>query len=155
MNYYFLLEDLDKLNEHIFKINARIKNIGKEMGASCQEGAETFHDNFAFEDGERQQQMWSKRLNELLHINNNATIYKPDSKLNKVCIGSVVTLYDEVTEEIKTIQIGSYMTFNNGKSISYNAPLSKILLGAFEGDVRKGKIGDRFRSYEVLEIGCQ
>lgn len=66
--YYFLKEDFEALNAEINKIADKIKEIGKEMGKSCQEGAETFHDNFAYEDGERQQYMWSGRIRELIRI---------------------------------------------------------------------------------------
>ena len=40
--YYFLRKDFEALSEEIAKIADRIKEIGKEMGKSCQEGAETF-----------------------------------------------------------------------------------------------------------------
>jgi thymidylate kinase len=30
-----------------------IREIGRQMGQACEEGAETFHDNFGWEDGDR------------------------------------------------------------------------------------------------------
>lgn len=69
---YFLKADYDALCNEIDVLLNRIKEIGQEMGASCQEGAETFHDNFAHEDGTRQQHMWSTRLRELIAIKNDA-----------------------------------------------------------------------------------
>ncbi|MBW2217966.1 MAG: GreA/GreB family elongation factor [Deltaproteobacteria bacterium] len=152
MDYYFLRDDIEKLAGQIHKINARIKAIGKEMGASCEEGAETFHDNFAFEDGERQQQMWSKRLKELLDIYNHSQIYKSSGFAERVGIGREVTLADLDTGEEKTIKIGSYMSFNGNGTVSYNAPLARILLGAEPGEVRKGEIAGRLKKFEIVEI---
>ncbi|OHA24282.1 MAG: hypothetical protein A3G52_02045 [Candidatus Taylorbacteria bacterium RIFCSPLOWO2_12_FULL_43_20] len=63
---FFLPEDFEKLNQEITGLCDRIKQIGKEMGESCREGAETFHDNFAYEDGERQQAMLSTRLRKFI-----------------------------------------------------------------------------------------
>ena len=152
MNYYFLREDIEKLSEQIHEIDARIKAIGQEMGASCEEGAETFHDNFAFEDGERQQQMWSKRLMELVDIYNHSQIFKPSGVAERVAIGCEVTIADLDVGEEKTIRIGSYMTFNGNGTISYNAPLARLLLGAEPGDVRKGEIAGKIKRFEVVEI---
>lgn len=152
MTYYFLQEDLGKLAEQIHKINARIKAIGQEMGASCEEGAETFHDNFAFEEGERQQQMWSKNLKELVEIYNNSQIFKPSGTAERVGIGCQVTIADLDTGEEKTITIGSYLTFNGNSTVSYNAPLARILLCARPGEVRKGEIAGRLRTFEIIKI---
>ena len=152
MRYYFLKEDFGKLNDQIFEINQRIKKIGQQMGAACQEGAETFHDNFAFEDGERQQSMWSQRLIELIEINTNAEIFEPSGPDDRVTIGCQVTVYDVAADDEKTIKIGSYMTFNGSETVSYAAPLAKLLLGAAVGEVKKGQIGGRTKEFEILDI---
>jgi transcription elongation factor GreA len=152
MRFYFLREDFEKLNEQIHEVSKRIREIGQEMGNSCREGAETFHDNFAFEEGERQQQMWSKRLNELLEINKNAVIIDSFDKGRKVGIGSRVTTVDAETGEEKTVFIGSYQVFSNNGRISYNSPLGRILLGAEEGDVVAGEIAGREKKFEIVSI---
>jgi transcription elongation factor GreA len=152
MSFYFLREDFGKLNAQIAEINARIKQIGKEMGASCQEGAETFHDNFAYEDGERQQQMWSVLLRELMEINNNAAIIDASGSADQVDIGSCVTICDVRTGEEKSLRIGSYRVFENHGTVSYNAPLGRMLLGAKEGEVVVGEIAGREKRFEILSI---
>lgn len=152
MKFYFLREDFEKLTEQICEINNRIREIGQEMGKSCQEGAETFHDNFAFEDGERQQQMWSKRLGELLEINKNAAIIDSFDQSRRVGIGSRVTTVDFETGEEKTVFIGSYQVFGNNGRISYNSPLGRILLGAEEGDIVSGEIAGKEKKFEIISI---
>ena len=150
--HYFLRDDFEALNREIDSIARRIKELGKEMGASCEEGAETFHDNFAYEDGERRQRMWSHRWRDLVLIRNAARVVDPAADTRRVALGRHVATADCETGEERTIRIGSFMTFNGDDAISYHAPLARMLIGAEEGDVRKGRIGDRSVSLEVIDI---
>jgi transcription elongation GreA/GreB family factor len=152
MKFYFLREDFEKLGEQIVQVNARIREIGREMGQSCQEGAETFHDNFAYEDGERQQRMWSLMLQDLVEINRNAEIIVPPASNGKVAIGSLVTLSDIETGEEKRVRIGSYRVFENHGAVSYSAPLGQILLGAKEGDTVTGVIAGKPKKFAIVGV---
>src|SRR3972149_4386566 len=150
--YYFLKEDFDALNLEIVKIADKIKEIGKEMGKSCQEGAETFHDNFAHDDGEPQQRMWSERIRELIRIRNQARIIEPQ-KHNTVSIGQIVTMEDERTGEMRIIKIGSYMTFvKEDNAVSYIAPLSRMLIGGKAGEIKEAVIAGKKKSFRIIKI---
>lgn len=152
--YYFLKKDFDALNTEIEKIADKIKEIGHEMGKSCQEGAETFHDNFAYEDGERQQYMWSTRLRELIRIRNQARVLLEPPKGDTATIGRTITVEDENTGETLIMKIGSYMVLANeeGEVISYNAPLARMLVGGRVGDIRESVIAGKKKSFRILEI---
>lgn len=149
--FYFLPEDFAALDRQIREISMKIREIGQEMGASCNEGAETYHDNFAYEDGERQQYMWSSRLRELVAIKNRARIVSEIPVPRKVSIGSRVTILDQETDEEKVLRIGSYMSFQKN-TVSYAAPLARILLGSSTGEVRSGRIAGRVRQFEILAV---
>jgi transcription elongation GreA/GreB family factor len=152
--YYFLKRDFEALNAEIKKIADKIKEIGHEMGKSCQEGAETFHDNFAYEDGERQQYMWSTRLRELIRIRNQAKVLVDPPKGDTVTIGRTVILKDENTGETLIIKIGSYMVLTKEEEnvISYNAPLARMLIGGRVGEIRKSVIAGKTKSLRILKI---
>ena len=152
MSFYFLPEDFKKLNAQIQEISDRIKAIGQEMGLSCQEGAETYHDNFAYEDGERQQRMWSWRLKELVDIIRLAKMVEPGKSTETVAIGSHVTFLDLETNEEKIIRIGSYFTFSKNETVSYCAPLARIMLGAKEGDICEGLISGKKKKLEIVSV---
>ncbi|MBA3046928.1 GreA/GreB family elongation factor [Patescibacteria group bacterium] len=153
MHYYFFKEDFEQLNKQIEIIRERIKSIGKEMGVSCQEGAETFHDNFAYEDGARQQYMWSNKLRELIRIRNNAQAIEADLNTGIVAVGRTVTVQDINTQEIKTFKVGSYMVLSKQKdTISYNAPMAIMFIGAKIGDIKEGKIAGKKKEYKILDI---
>lgn len=152
MVFYFLEEDLKILDEQIERLTRKIKEIGKEMGESCQEGAETYHDNFAYEDGERQQTMWIKRVNELLKIRNAARIVRVGESAGHVGIGRIAVLVDQDTGAEKTICVSSFMTFNGENTVSYEAPLARMIMGAEVGDVRSGMLGGKKKIFEIVEI---
>lgn len=154
MRYYFSKEDCNELQEEITNIRKRVKEIGQEMGASCREGAETFHDNFAFEDGERQQQILTKRYIELRRVFENAIVVKKVDQKEKVAFGNIVKYKDLNSNEEKIVEIGSYMILRKyrGNLISYNSPLGKLLLGAEEGEIKKGKIAGKINEIEILNI---
>jgi transcription elongation GreA/GreB family factor len=152
MRYFFLIEDFAELNKKIRSITNRIKSIGQEMGASCEECAETYHDNFAFEDGERQQRMWSNQLCDLIEIQRFADIFRPSGRFSSVRIGCKVTISDVSTGEEKCMKIGSYMNFAENGAVSYNAPLPRMLLGKKVGDICKGIIGGQLKQYEIVEL---
>lgn len=150
--YFFTRDDFELLNEQIEKICEKIKEIGKEMGKSCQEGAETFHDNFAYEDGIRQQYMWSNRLRELIRIRNNSRVVTPDPEGNSIGLGRRVTIRDELTGEVKTFKVGSYMSLGDTEAISYNTPFIRPLIGAKVGETREIMIGSRHKIFKILKI---
>ncbi|MEY2664837.1 MAG: hypothetical protein RIT04_645, partial [Candidatus Parcubacteria bacterium] len=85
--HYFLQHDYEALLSSIEELRKRITDIGKEMGESCREGAETFHDNFAHEDATRQLGMLSLRFRDLSRIKEQATIVSVTADSTTVRIG--------------------------------------------------------------------
>ena len=153
MPYYFLQEDYDKLQSAIDEAEKRARNHGREMGISCDEGAETFHDNFAYEDSERRYKMWSRRLKELIEVRNNAQVVTPTDDTDRIAIGRTFTLLDFESDERRTFRVGSYISFDdNGTTISYRAPLARTLLGGFEGEIRSGRINGEERCFKIVEV---
>ncbi len=154
--YFFLKEDFAALSAEIEKVIDKIKDSGQEMGKSCQEGAETFHDNFAYEDGERQQLMWSKRLRELIAIRNNARVAEPENTHETVSLGQTVVFEDEDTGKKRTMKIGSYMVLSEREkragAVSYNAPVARLFIRGKVGDTKEGVISGKKRSFHILEI---
>ncbi|HEY4498539.1 MAG TPA: GreA/GreB family elongation factor [Candidatus Paceibacterota bacterium] len=149
--YYFLRKDFDLLQQRIARVCDQIKETGAEIGRSCQEGSDSYHDNFAYEEGERQQKMHSRQLVELLRIQGVVQIIIPTAKNEKVSIGKRVRYRDVDAKEEKTIVIGSYLTFDSD-SVSYNTPLARILVGGSVGELRDGKIGKKEHHFEIIEI---
>ena len=157
MRYYFTREDFDILLREIESVDDRIKLAAKEMGLSCQQSSETFHDNFGFEQAERDRGMWSNHIRQLMEVKNNAEIIVPGPNQGKVRMGRMVKILDLDTKDEKTFRVGSYMILNAEKAdgtstLSYDAPLPKALLGAGEGDYREVLFGGEKHRYVILKI---
>ena len=151
MAYYFLREDLDILNQMIRRVHELVKDSGRQIGESCTEGAETYHDNFSYEEAVRTFSLNTARFMELIRIQGQIMLVEPDQNHKIVSIGSTVKILDMDTDELETFQIGSYLVFREG-AISYTSPLARLLLGASLGYIRKGIIGSREREFLILEI---
>jgi len=149
MNFYFLKEDLDELNKKISELMEELNKFTLEIGKDYQEDRGIF----TFEEGERQKQMMSRRLQELIQIRNNAVIATPNGCLKEVGFGRRVTFEDKETSEVFKYKIGSYMVFfENDNVISYEAPLARLLVGSKVGDVKEGLIGSKKRIFQILNI---
>ena len=149
--YYFLPDDFTRLLERIQRYSQQVVEIGQEMGRSCEEGAETFHDNFAFEDGERQQRMLSNHLEKLMRIHRQAQIVRPPDN-GCVRIGSRTTVRDQETGKEQQLCIGSYLVFEQEGVISYRSPLAQLLMGGVVGEERSDFVRTEWRTYLILEV---
>jgi len=153
MAFLFLKEDLDGLNAQIEAEKLKLRETGKAMGASVA-GGETYHDNFAFEDAQRQFGMTSGRVAELNEIRNGANIVSVGT-VDKVSIGRIVTYEDVKTGEKDRIRIGSYRVYVEIPGVdtaSYNTPLARALMGGVIGQVRDGIIGGAMKSFRITSI---
>lgn len=152
MDFFFLPEDIERFDGHIASVEEHIRAVGRDMGAACNESAETWHDNFAYEDGTRQLTMWTKRLMELRSIRERCRVARPCGPPEVVRIGRGVRLRDLATGKERIVRIGSYLVLSGDPSISYASPLARLLLGVQEGALVEGIIGGAEVQIEVLEV---
>ncbi len=152
MPYYFLQEDLEELDKRISEIRGRISYYREEKHLSVTQSSETYHDNYGFEESERQIKRLYGQLEELAEIKNKSEIVEPPKSNAKAAIGKKIKIKDIETGEEKEILLGSYMILKNGSAVSYESPLGKILLGAKKGSVKKGVINNKNVSLKITEI---
>jgi transcription elongation GreA/GreB family factor len=150
--FSFLRKDFEALLESISDLKKRIVDIGKDMTASCEEGAETFHDNFVHEEGSRQLKMLSQRFRELIKIKENSVVVTVTADNTHVAIGKKVTLKNLRDNSTQEIVIGSYMVLSESTSISYLSPLAQVILGAKKGEIVNGTVCKERVSYLIQEI---
>lgn len=157
--FYFFKKDLTALDRQIVQTSKKVKEIGKEIGDSCGEGAETWHDNFAYEQGQRDMKMWGDELRKLIKIRERARLLEPQTNRGMVAIGRTVTVYDPDTGKTEVYEIGSYMIFSkeepekeNHHRISYPAPLAQMIMLAEEGEERTAEIGGKPKRLIIKKI---
>ena len=130
--YYFLIGDYNALLLKMNSVVEEIKRIGEEIGESCSE-SETFHDNFDYEEGGRQQKMWTEHFMRLKKIKENAEIIASNNTTDFAGIGNLIEMETVTGEKFKK-RIGSYLTFSDD-DISYKSPLAKAIIKKKVGDI--------------------
>lgn len=157
--FYFLSDDLTKLREIIKKVREELDAALKSIGDACEGESNTWHDNFAYEEGQRQVDMVSRRYQELQTMFMNVAVIDPPKDNLKVQIGHTVVVKDPYEKEDQVYRIGSYMCFQEDENedggdqvISYAAPLGQLFMGAKVGEYRGGNIGGRPRTFKIIQI---
>lgn len=151
--YYFLEEDYIKLNEKINKISEEISRLGQEIAHSVDVSGETFHDNFVYDEGMRQQSMWSDEKLKLETIKSKARVIEKkqnnDNEEKFVTIGSVLVL--SVNSKTTHTEIGSYLNFHKG-SISYASEFAKNIINMKKGEQKEFIINHKKMIVVITEI---
>ena len=136
----FLQPDLDALDEDILKCRALIKEA-KELGQEAPEqSSESWHDNYNFEESQRQLKMHLNNLGRLSNAREKAEIISPPTEFSSVDVGAQVEFKVLGTEKILDAHVGSYLVgeINREKGfMSYDAPRVAGLMGGKVGDTRR------------------
>jgi transcription elongation GreA/GreB family factor len=153
MAYRFLRKDYDALLAKIEELAGALREAGQEKGRWANQSAETWHDNFGYEQEQRQEWMLSDRLDEFVEMRNDAEIVQGRA-MNEVDIGCRVTIRDTETDEQRTFVVGSYQVLDqqHEDEVSYAAPLAKPFMGATVGEEREFVIKDRSAMFRVVGI---
>lgn len=153
MAYRFLRKDYDALLDKIEELAGALREAGQEKGRWANQSAETWHDNFGYEQEQRQEWMLSDRLEEFVEMKNDADIVQGRA-LNEVDIGCRVTIRDTETDEQRIFLVGSYQVLDqqHENEVSYAAPLAKPFMGATVGEEREVMIGDKSTRFRVVGI---
>ncbi len=150
--FKFLREDLEALERKINEICARIRALGREI-RECNERGEAVNENFAHENAPLQERMWEEQLRSLKEIRDRAEIVSPDPRGLTAEVGKTVVFQDIHSGERKRYKIGSFMVLSGAKdTVSYNAPLGRLLRGACAGEVREGEISGKFRAFRIISV---
>lgn len=147
---YFYEDDFQELNNKIEKIKKEIERLGAEIAHSVDVSGETFHDNFVYEEGGRQQAMWTQEVRKLERIRSRTKVLKfiPDNE-KVVKMGKNIKLIHN--GEIKLIRIGSFLNFNKD-SISYASIFSQSIIGSKVGDKKTFSINQKKHSVTIEDI---
>ena len=153
--YSFLPHDYRSLLEQKNILERRLKEAAQELQAtkmridgSINSGDGDVPDTTT----EHAYTIIAKQLENLCTLLRSAQVINPPRFPERVCLGSKVTIR-ESTAETASFIIGSYQICRPRiNEISYASPLAKILIGAKEGELRKGTINGHVRMFEILDI---
>jgi transcription elongation GreA/GreB family factor len=111
-----------------------------------------WHDNFAYEENQRQMHQLARRVRDLEGLARRITVVPPRARFERVTVGCAVTLDDDEGRSERVV-IGGYEDSDTAfRRVAYTAPLGQALLGAEEGDARTLQLAGRVREVTVITI---
>ena len=143
------------------RAQARLQSALDEFHAVCDTNAEAagagdtsvWHDNFAYEENQRQMHQLSLRVSELRRMLGNLQVVGVPPRPSRVQVGCAVSLRDADSGEEWTFTVAG---FDDGDPahgrVSYNSPLMRELLDAEVGEKRVVGMGGQERTIAVVSI---
>jgi transcription elongation GreA/GreB family factor len=113
------------------------KDLGQE---ATEQSSESWHDNYNFEESQRQLKMHLNNLGRLSNAREKAEIVSPPAEFSIVDVGALVEFKILGTEKTFDAHVGSYLVgeINREKGfMSYDAPRVAGLMGGKIGDTRR------------------
>lgn len=141
-----------RLCERIVALEAKLLSITQQKGEAAEVGGNVWHDNFSFEDLQRQEAMALRQLEDARRLLAAAFLVEPPPAATDVRLGSrVLVRFDDGRE--RELEIGGYGDADPAAGIiSCASPLGRCLLGAVEGDERVFTAAGRERRVTVLKL---
>lgn len=150
----FLPKNFDALERNIEILKKRLMDVSSEAGVIAHQSSETWHDNYGFEEADRERRRITSELDKLLDIRSRAKVINPPRSSESVSIGTSVTIKNIGTGEERVILVGSYMVLEktDPNEFSYAAPLIAPLVGASVGDIVEVDIHGKLSHIQIIEI---
>lgn len=150
--YLFLRKDFDRLERRIGELGDDMLKVGAEMATWASQGAETWHDNFGFEEGVRQEEMLAHRSEEFEALESEAEIVT-DPPADRVGVGTLVELEDRNGHRRRLV-VSSYLVLDrrDDREVSYAAPVIAPFMGAAAGEERTVEIPSGQQVWRVVSI---
>jgi transcription elongation factor GreA len=126
----------DKLIEKIRLLKGALKKVRAQKGEVAERDGNSWHDNFAFEELERQERMLMGQIaREQARLNSAKVVEKKAG--NTIGIGSKVTVEFTDGEKMLVEIVGAEESDPSAGKTSYQSPLGQALMGAKVGETRE------------------
>jgi len=146
--YRRILDRLELARDRYFQICAQNEEAAGAGDTSV------WHDNFAYEENQRQMHQQARRVRDLENMVARMQIVPVQAEPGEtVRIGARVCLADLEADDELVLFIAGYEDGDPASArISYNSPMAKALLGRAEGDVTTVRVGQRVRQVEIVAL---
>ena len=137
----------------VAKVRAAYDAVIASNGAAAEAGDNSvWHDNFAYEENQRQMHQLARRLRDLMNVQRRLEVVAPSPSAARVSFGCAVLVEGE-DGEVERLVIGGYEDGDPDlRRLAYTAPLALALAGAEPGDTRQVRVGGKARELTVLSI---
>ncbi len=151
--YFFTHGGVERLRGRIAEARAAYKSVCNNNPEAREAGdSSVWHDNFAFEENQRQMHQLARRVRDLENVLGNVEIVTPEQAPERVAVGVHVRYRVNEGEERAVVIAGWDDGDPAALRVSYNSPLGAALVGAAVGDEREVVLGGRSRVLEILSI---
>ena len=152
MAKYLTKFGLAAIRDKIALLERKRQQALEAAGEAAQNDPNSYHDNFEYEEGMRQQELFSQQLRGLWQLLEGATVAPEPPSDERVALGHRVAVRrgDETEEAYVLCGEGEGALLEN--SCSASSPLGKVLLGMAKGEMRTVSLADRSFPVQVLDI---
>jgi len=143
----------DRFVARVAKVRAAYDAVIASNGDAAEAGDNSvWHDNFAYEENQRQMHQLARRVRDLLDVQRRLEVVAPSPTSSRVCFGCAVLVEGE-DGEVERLVIGGYEDGDPDlRRVAYTAPLALALVGAEPGDTRQVRVGGKARELTVISI---
>lgn len=143
------------------RAQARLQSALDDFHAVCDTNADAagagdssvWHDNFAYEENQRQMAQLSARVSELRRMLGNLQVVAVPSRPSRVQVGCAVSFRDADSGEEWTFTVAGFDDGDPERGrVSYNSPMMRGLMGAEVGDERVVAMGGREKTFAIVSI---
>jgi len=153
---YFLEEDLRHLDQAIDEVRRQIRRAKHEAAESVEQSSESWHDNFTFEEAQRQLRMLLNHLGGLSKQRERAVVVEVPTRPERVEVGTKV-VFTGLGDGTETMILGSAnvgTVLGDLGAVSYLSPVGSLLLGAAAGETRTGTVSGRSVTLRIVSVGA-
>ena len=154
--YLFFDDDWKDLGDEVEYIYRKHKDAQDEMTKTIKNRKFGLTTDISYKTSLSIFKVFDGYLKELIDIKRYGKVvqtFPPEEGVKTVSMGTTVIARNLTDDKEITLTIRSYWVANNDNDrVAYNAPLSKVLIGARVGEIREGLIDGVKKKYEVLEI---
>lgn len=150
----FTLRGLERLRKRIAEARAAYQAVCSTNAEAREAGdSSVWHDNFAFEENQRQMHQLARRIHDLEGVLASAELVSPPRLPGHATVGTRVRyLLDGEEQERACVLSGWDDGDPAAQRVSYNCPLGAALVGAAADEEREVVLAGRSRSVLVLGV---
>lgn len=153
--YLFSRGGLERLQQRISEARRAYKAVCDDNPAAAESGdSSVWHDNFAFEENQRQMHQLARRVRDLETVFRGATlITAEEAPRDRAFVGTRVRYrLDEEDSPRSCILVGWDDGEPKKSRISYNSPLGTALFGAHPGEEREVLLAGKPHLVEIVSV---
>ena len=142
----------DAIQKRIESLQAKRESALAEAGTAAQEDPNSYHDNFSYEEGMRQADLFARQAYELQKLIAGAEVVALPNTTEFVMIGHVVRFKQDGFPPDEILICGEAEGSVFGNACSAASPLGNGLLGMHEGETRIVTLPSRQSTVKILSI---